>query len=131
LGYTLPTYISSKAITFPGLRIGDNSFVMEANVIQPFASVGSDTIVWSGGHIGHHSTVGDHCFLARSIISGNVQVGDHSYLGGDCIIRDGVTVAPRNLIGMRAYVGKDTKPDEVYQGQVSEASRVPSYRIPL
>jgi sugar O-acyltransferase (sialic acid O-acetyltransferase NeuD family) len=130
LGYTLARYVSSKAITWPDLTIGENSFVMEANVIQPFVTVGADTIVWSGNHIGHHARIGDHCFLASHIVvSGNVEIGDHCFVGVNATLRDGIKIAPRCLIGAGALVTKDTKPDEVYAPVATEASRVPSSRI--
>lgn len=130
LGYTLARYISSKAITWPGLSIGENTFVMEANVIQPFASIGADTIVWSGNHIGHHARIGDHCFLASHIVvSGNVEIGDHCFVGVNATLRDGIKIAPRCLIGAGAILTKDTKPDEVYAPAATEPSRVPSSRI--
>jgi sugar O-acyltransferase (sialic acid O-acetyltransferase NeuD family) len=130
MGYTLAQYMSSKAITWPGLSIGDNSFVMEANVVQPFASIGSDTMLWSGNHIGHHSRIGDHCFLASHIVvSGNVEVGDHCFIGVNVTLRDGITVSPRCLIGAGAILTQTTKPDEVYAPAATTASRVPSSRI--
>lgn len=130
LGYTLARYVSSKAFTWPGLSVGENTFVMEANVIQPFASIGADTIVWSGNHIGHHARIGDHCFLASHIVvSGNVDIGDHCFIGVNATLRDGIKIAPRCLIGAGAILTKDTKPDEVYAPSATEPSRVPSSRI--
>jgi sugar O-acyltransferase (sialic acid O-acetyltransferase NeuD family) len=130
LGYRLARYVSSKAITWPGLDIGENSFVMEANVVQPFVSIGADTIIWSGNHIGHHAQIGDHCFLASHIVvSGNVEIGDHCFIGVNATLRDGVRVAPRCLIGAGALIVKDTKPDEVYAAPAAEARRVPSSRV--
>ena len=130
LGYRLARYVSSKAITWPGLEIGDNSFVMEANVIQPFASIGSDTILWSGNHIGHHARIGDHCFLASHVVvSGGVEVGDHCFIGVNATLRDGIKIAPRCLIGAGALIVKDTKPDEVYAATATTASTVPSSRV--
>jgi sugar O-acyltransferase (sialic acid O-acetyltransferase NeuD family) len=130
MGYTLAQYVSSKAITWPGLSIGDNSFVMEANVVQPFATIGSDTMLWSGSHIGHHSRIGGHCFLApRVVVSGNVEIGDHCFIGVNVTLRDGITVSPRCLIGAGAILTQDTKPDEVYAPVATRASRVPSSRI--
>ena len=100
LGYRLARYVSSKAITWPNLTIGENTFVMEANVVQPFASVGADTIIWSGNHIGHHARIGDHCFLASHIVvSGNVEIGDLCFVGVNATLRDGIKIAPRCLIG--------------------------------
>jgi sugar O-acyltransferase (sialic acid O-acetyltransferase NeuD family) len=129
-GYALARYVSSKAITWPGLTIGENTFVMEANVIQPFASIGADTIVWSGNHIGHHARIGDHCFVASHVVvSGNVEIGDHCFVGVNATLRDGIKIAPRCLIGAGALLTRDTKPEEVYAPTASEASRVPSSRV--
>jgi sugar O-acyltransferase (sialic acid O-acetyltransferase NeuD family) len=130
LGYTLARFVSSKAITWPDLKIGENTFVMEANVIQPFGSIGADTIIWAGNHIGHHARVGNHCFLASHIVvSGNVEIGDHCFVGVNVTLRDGIKIAPRCLLGAGGLLTKDTKPDEVYAPAATEASRVPSSRI--
>jgi sugar O-acyltransferase (sialic acid O-acetyltransferase NeuD family) len=131
-GYTLARYVSSKAITWPGLSLGDNSFIMEANVVQPFASIGADTILWSGNHIGHHSRIGDHCFLASHIVvSGSVEIGDHCFIGVNAALRDGITIAPRCLIGAGALVTRDTSADELYKPDATKASRVRSSRMSL
>jgi len=130
MGYTLARYVSSKAITWPTLSVGENTFIMEANVVQPFATIGSNTIVWSGNHIGHHSRIGDHCFLASHIVvSGGVAIGDHCFIGVNATLRDGIRVADRCLIGAGATVLKDTRPDEVYAAAATEPSRVPSSRV--
>jgi sugar O-acyltransferase (sialic acid O-acetyltransferase NeuD family) len=130
LGYAPAQYVSSKAIAWPGLSVGENTFVMEANVIQPFVSIGADSIIWSGNHIGHHSRIGDHCFLASHIVvSGNVEIGDHCFVGVNATLRDGIKIAPRCLIGAGAVVVKNTNPDEVYAPAATQASRVPSSRV--
>ena len=130
LGYLLARYVSSKAITWPGLSVGENTFVMEANVIQPFATIGADTVIWSGNHIGHHSRIGDHCFLASHVVvSGNVEIGDYCFIGVNATLRDGIKVAPRCLIGAGALLTKDTKADQVYPAAQTEASKVPSSRV--
>jgi len=109
IGYRLAHYVSSKAVTWPTLSIGENSFVMEANVVQPFATIGSNTILWSGNHIGHHSRIGDHCFLASHIVvSGGVAIGNNCFIGVNATLRDGIRVADRCLIGDRqAFAGGD------------------------
>lgn len=130
LGYSLARYVSSKAVTWPTLSIGDNTFVMEANVVQPFATIGSNTILWSGNHVGHHSRIGNHCFLASHVvISGGVEIGDHCFIGVNATLREGIRLAERCLIGAGATVLKDTKPEEVYPSAGTEPSRVPSSRL--
>lgn len=75
LGYTLPSYVGSKATVWPELEIGDNCFIMEHNVIQPFARIGSNVIMWSGSHVGHESEVGDH--LLRGVPGGHLWQRSH------------------------------------------------------
>jgi sugar O-acyltransferase (sialic acid O-acetyltransferase NeuD family) len=114
-GYELVSYVSSKALPFGELEVGDNTFVFEANVIQPFVRIGSNVIVWSGNHIGHHSRIGDHCFIAsHAVISGNVRIGEETFVGVNATFRDGVKVAPRNVIGAGALIMRDTEEGDVF-----------------
>lgn len=56
LGYELASYVSSHATVLNDGRIGENVFLLEDNTIQPFVSIGNNVTLWSGNHIGHHST---------------------------------------------------------------------------
>ena len=114
-GYELITYVSSRAFVSKDVELGDNCFVFEANVIQPFVRIGSDVVLWSGNHIGHHATVEDHCFIASHVvISGGVTIGEETFIGVNATLRDGVTVAPRCVIGAGALIMKDTEDGGVY-----------------
>ena len=114
-GYELVTYVSSRATTWPGLEIGDNSFVFEDNTIQAFAKVGSDTVLWSGNHIGHHSRIGDHCFItSHVVVSGYVEVGAYTFIGVNATLRDSITIGEENVIGAGALIMKSTADREVY-----------------
>ncbi len=129
-GYRLASHVSPRACVWDGLDLGDNSFVMEGNVVQPFARIGANTTLWSGNHIGHHATIGDHCFLASHVVvSGGVSVGERCFIGVNATLRDGITVAPRCVIGAGALILGDTEPEQVFMGSRTEPSRVPSSRI--
>jgi sugar O-acyltransferase (sialic acid O-acetyltransferase NeuD family) len=120
-GYTLISYVSSKATTWPGLSIGDNCFIMENNVIQPFVKIGNNVIMWSGNHIGHHTTIQDHCFLASHVVvSGSVTVGPYCFFGVNATTRDGITIAPECVIGAGTLILKDTVEKGVYIGKPAE-----------
>lgn len=113
-GYTFITYISSKA-TYYGTPVGENCFIFENNVIQPFTQIGNNVILWSGNHIGHHAQIGDHCFIASHVVvSGAVKVGEYSFLGVNSTIRDSVVIEKENLIGAGALILKDTEEKEVF-----------------
>jgi sugar O-acyltransferase (sialic acid O-acetyltransferase NeuD family) len=108
LGYEFITYVSSNAFVMTDEPLGENTFVFEANVIQPFVTIGDNVVVWSGNHIGHHSRVENHCFIASHVvISGHVTVGEGSFIGVNATLRDGITLGPRCVIGAGAVVLAD------------------------
>lgn len=113
-GYTLLTYVHSGVIRWPETTIGENCFVFEENVLQPYVRIGDDVVLWSGNHIGHDTRVGDHCFIAsHAVVSGNVTIGDYTFIGVNATFRDGITIGPRNVIGASAVVMRDTEEGDV------------------
>jgi sugar O-acyltransferase (sialic acid O-acetyltransferase NeuD family) len=127
LGYAFVTYLSSKATIWPDADIGDNCFIQENTVIQPFAKIGNDVVVWSGCTIGHDSVIDDHCFLSPHVtVSGNVTVEPNCFFGVDATIRDGVTISRDCVIGAGSLIMKDTQPREVYVGQRAQLLPTPS-----
>ena len=131
LGYRAISYVSSRAAVWAGFEARPNTFIMEHNTVQPYARIGRNVIVWSGNHIGHHSEIADHCFIAsHAVISGSVRIGEYSFVGVNATIRDNVRVGRSCVIGAGALILKDTKDNEVYMGAATEASRVPSHRLP-
>lgn len=116
-GYELISYICSKAVTWPGLEIGDNCFIFESNVIQPYVKIGNNVILWSGNHIGHHTTIKDHCFVtSHVVVSGSVTIEPYCFLGVNSTIRDNITIAKECVIGAGAIITKDTQEKGIYYG---------------
>src|SRR5690606_35286031 len=76
----LASYISSKASTWPNMKIGDNCFIGEGSVIQPFVKIGNNSILF-GARLGHHTMVGDHALLSGPTIGGNVHIGNLTFIG--------------------------------------------------
>lgn len=129
-GYNLVSYVNSKATTWKDLTIGENCFILENNVIQPFVKIGNNVILWSGNHIGHHSIISDHCFISSHVvISGFVKVGLYSFLGVNSTIRDGIEIAPECLIGANTVILKNTKNCEVYASKGTEVFPTSSNQI--
>jgi len=123
-GYELISYICSKAIVWDNVETGDNCFIFEANVIQPFVKIGNDVIIWSGNHIGHHSTIGDHCFIAsHAVISGHCKIEPYCFIGVNATIIDGRTIAKECIIGADALIVKDTQKGGVYGGNPAKLLR--------
>ncbi|GAK56885.1 UDP-3-O-(3-hydroxymyristoyl)-like protein [Candidatus Vecturithrix granuli] len=121
-GYELISYISSKASYCKHLAIGDNCFIMANTVIQPFAEIENDVIIWSG-NIGYNSYIREHCYIApHAVVAGKVNVGQYSFVGANATIREGVTIAPECVIGAGALIVNDTRTGEVYPGQKASVS---------
>jgi sugar O-acyltransferase (sialic acid O-acetyltransferase NeuD family) len=114
-GYQLINYVSSKAVIWPGSKIGDNCYIYENTIIQPFAMIGNDVVIGPGSIIGHHSHVKDHCFLAtRTTILGSVIVDPYCFFGANSTVTDGITVARECIIGAGSLISKDTSKRGVY-----------------
>jgi sugar O-acyltransferase (sialic acid O-acetyltransferase NeuD family) len=130
MGYELASYVSSRATVFPDLTHGDNCFILENNVIQPFARIGANVTLWSGNHIGHHSTIEDDVFMASHVVvSGGVKVGNASFVGVNVTLRDHVSVGARCVLGAGALVLEDLPDGSVVAPRGTEISRVPSHRL--
>jgi sugar O-acyltransferase (sialic acid O-acetyltransferase NeuD family) len=126
-GYTLISYVSSRATVFPGTRIGDNCFILEDNTIQPFTEIGNNVVLWSGNHIGHHSIIKDHVlFTSHVVLSGHCVVESFCFLGVNATIKDGVHLAEGTLVAMSASLTADTETWGVYQGVPAQKRKISS-----
>lgn len=116
-GYKFINYISSKATIFDNVILGDNLFIFENNVIQPFVSIGNNVIFWSGNHIGHHSIIHNHVmFTSHVVLSGHCVVNSYSYFGVNSTIRDNINIAKGTFVAMSAAIIKDTEEFSLYAG---------------
>jgi len=130
LGYRLANFISSRATVLNEGRIGENCFIFEDNTIQPFVTIGNNVTLWSGNHIGHHSRIRDHTFIASHVVvSGGVEIGEQCFIGVNATLRDHIKVGDRCVIGAGALLLADADPEGVYIGAPTERSKVPSTKL--
>jgi sugar O-acyltransferase (sialic acid O-acetyltransferase NeuD family) len=130
MGYRLASYISSHATVHKNVQVGDNCFIVEGNVIQPFATIGNNVILYGSAHIGHHSRVGDHCFIAAHVVvSGRVVIGEQCFIGINAALRDYIVVGDRCIIGGSVLLLKSAAEDGIYLGQATERSQLPRDRL--
>ena len=125
-------YVNSPAMTWSEITLGDNCFIFEANVIQPFVHIGNNVVLWSGNHVGHDAVIGDHCFIAsHAVISGRANIGDYCCLGVNATLRDNVKIGEESVIGAGALIVRDVPAKSVVKGIAGELSKVSSDRIKL
>lgn len=130
MGYRFANYVSSRATVLNEGRIGENCFILEDNTLQPFVTLGNNVTLWSGNHIGHHSTIRDHTFIASHVvISGGVEIGEQCFIGVNATLRDHIKVGDRCVIGAGALLLSDAEPEGLYVGSATERSKVPSTKL--
>lgn len=117
LGYTLASYISSRATVLNDQRIGDNCFILENNTIQPFVTIGNNVTLWSGSIICHHSTINDHVFIASHVaVSGHCNIGEQCFIGVNATIRDNISIGDHCIIGAGSLILSDADAEGLYRG---------------
>ncbi len=121
-GYEVASYISSRA-TILNDKIGENCFILEDNTVQPFVEIGNNVTLWSGNHIGHHSIISDHTFIASHVVvSGGVNIGKQCFIGVNATLRDHIYVGDNCVIGAGALLLNDAEEGELYIGSKTEKS---------
>ncbi len=107
-GYVLANYISSRSFVWKNVSVGDNVFVFEDNTVQPFVKLGSNLVLWSGNHIGHHSEIKDHIFISSHVvISGFCTIGECCFLGVNSTISNNITIGKDCFLSAGSTVIKD------------------------
>ncbi len=128
-GYTFASFIHPASHIYAA-AIGENCFILENNVIQPFVRIGAGVMMWSGNHIGHHSSVGDYCFIASQVgLGGDAKIGERCFLAGKVGVEGGVTVGDGCFLGTGVLVKKNLPAHSVVPGAADLVAPYPASRI--
>jgi len=129
-GFSFANYISSHAFVWQNAEIGENCFIFENNVIQPFTKIGNNLVLWSGNHIGHRSVIKDNCYISSHVvISGYCEIGENCFIGVNSTLADNIKIAKDCFIGAGAFINKNTDEGKIYPGISAEPAKVESLRF--
>ena len=116
-GFTPASYISSKAFVWRNVQLGEHCFIFEDNTVQPFVKIGDDVVLWSGNHIGHHSTIDSHCFISSHVvISGFCNVGKRCFMGVNSTVGNNINIGNDCIIGASATIVGDVEDGQTVIG---------------
>jgi sugar O-acyltransferase (sialic acid O-acetyltransferase NeuD family) len=116
-GYASLSYVSSRAIASPDLRFGENCFIFDGVVAEPFVNIGDDVVIRGGCHLSHNVAISNGCFLApRVTLGGGVRIGERCFIGIGAIVQSQVRVASGCIVTAGARLTRDTAADGVYDG---------------
>ncbi len=104
-----------------GVRIGNNVEIC-ANTSIARGSL-SDTVIGDGTkldalvHVAHNVVIGRNCELtAGTIIGGSTTIGDTSWMGLNCTLKNKINVGSRVIVGCGAAVIKDVADEDIVAG---------------
>lgn len=126
--FSFASYISTKAITWENLISGENVFIGEGSVIQPFVQIHNNSFI-IGSRIGHHSQIGEHVLISGSTIGGNTNVGDFSFLGLNSAVRQNLSIGKANIIGMNTTIERNTRENAVYSQKGTTLRKLDSSKV--
>lgn len=116
-GYSPASYISPHAFVWRNCKIGEHCFIFENNVLQPFVTIGNNVILWSGNHIGHHSSIDDDCFVSSHVvISGFCRVGQACFIGVNSTVSNNTNIGNNCIVGAGALVLSDVEDNQTAVG---------------
>ena len=116
-GYNLISYISSKACVANNVKIGDNCFIQEGNIIHPFCKIGNNIVLFSNNLVAHHGIVKDHVtFGSHVAMASNSIIEENSFLGINSTIRNNIIIAKGTLVGIASVITKNTEEWSIYMG---------------
>jgi sugar O-acyltransferase (sialic acid O-acetyltransferase NeuD family) len=129
-GYAAASYVSPHAFVAASAKIGSHCFVMENNVVQPSVTIGDNVVLWSGNHIGHHSSIEADCFISSHVVvSGFCRIGPRCFLGVNSTFANNVTVGADCWIGPNSYVGADVGENLIFRVDATAPSPVSAKRF--
>ena len=116
-GYTLENHISSKAMIFGDLKIGENNIINDGVYIGPFGQIGDNNYIAANTHIGHDFKLHSHSYIAPGCnIAGECEIGSLSFIGIGSTVVDSIKVERETLIGAGSLVLKNTEPYSKFIG---------------
>lgn len=105
------------------LRIGDHNVIREHVTVHRSTKAGEETVIGSHcflmqhSHLAHNVILADHVILAGgALLAGHVQVGERSFISGNCLVHQFVRIGPLALMQGGSAISKDLPPYTIARG---------------
>ncbi len=135
MGGEWQTVIHPSVKVAPSAKVGTGAVIFAGCVLSSDATVGAYSYVNYNAVVCHDAVVSDFaCIMALVALSGNVQVGEGTFVGMGATTRQGVRIGKWSIVGASACVVRDIPdycvamgvpavPSRRYQGR----EEMPSY----
>jgi len=128
-GYSLASYISSRAFLWDNVELGEHVFIFEDNTLQPFVKIGNNVVLWSGNHIGHHTVIRNNVFVSSHVVlSGFVEVKENCFLGVNSTVSNNIVIEKDCWLGPGVVIARNTMAGEFYKPDLTQPAKISTYR---
>lgn len=128
-GYSFASFIHPSVQNLAE-SIGENTFILENCILQPFARIGEGCMLWTACHIGHHTVIDDYCFLSSQVgVASNVHIGTGCLIGGQVGIDNALSIGASSYIQSRAIIRRNLPPQSVVRHIFDTPEKYSSERL--
>lgn len=118
------SFISSKSYISNKSKISPNVLILSNSLVEPMSIIGYGTFLNVGVNFHHDSECGSFCeFGPRSVILGNVTIGNETFIGSGAILRENINIGNNSIIGCGSVVVKDIPDNEIWVGNPAKFLR--------
>jgi acetyltransferase EpsM len=129
-GFVLGQAIHPRATVAQDVRIGVGTVVVAGAVVNPNTVLGENVIVNTCASVDHDCIVEDGVHVAPGArLAGNVRIGSETWIGLGALVLQDRTVGARTLVGAGAVVTRDLPDDVVAYGAPARVIRHRSQEI--
>ncbi len=116
--------VSKDAIVNSNVSIGEGTLVVSGTIVNIGTQIGKHCILNTSCVIDHDNKFSDFSSAGpRVTTGGNVMVGEQSYLGMGCLIKNQINISQNTIIGFGSLVNKDCKKNSIYWGSPAKKIR--------
>ncbi|HEX2921593.1 MAG TPA: NeuD/PglB/VioB family sugar acetyltransferase [Bacteroidales bacterium] len=116
LGLNIPSIISPLAYISKHSTIQEGCIIFPFSVIDVDAEIGKNCIINHSSIIGHGAIIEDHCHISANCVLGKCHIATGTFIGGNCWINNGVSIAQDSIIGSAGNVIRTIEETGVYVG---------------
>ncbi|MBM7770574.1 sugar O-acyltransferase (sialic acid O-acetyltransferase NeuD family) [Actinokineospora baliensis] len=111
------TLVHPAASVAPGVELGEGTVLLAGTVITAPQRVGAHVLAMPHVLFTHDDSVADFVTCAgRATLAGAVTVAESAYLGAGSLVRQGIRIGARAVLGMGAVVLSDVPDDQTWVG---------------
>jgi sugar O-acyltransferase (sialic acid O-acetyltransferase NeuD family) len=99
------------------VTIGEGNFIARNVSINPLASISNYCILNTGCILEHECVINQGVHVAPgAVLAGNVTVGENTFIGANAVIKQGITIGKNVTIGAGSVVIRDIEDNRVVVG---------------